>query len=701
MKTPPLLLFATLLFWGWQSQMLWLGAAVGAILEASRLTKWRWELEDADFHRIWSLCALIIVALTGYLLTTSNEGAALGAVLSGSDPGHTLDPKASNPITVFRWLPLIFFPFMVAQVYNARPTVPLTAVSLVLRIRRRRGEQSLAGHYLDFSYAYFMLCVFAAGIHSEGSVTYFCGQCVLILWVLSALRSRRHSWKIWLGGMAIVVVIGFLGLFGVNRFAGALQNLDARLMSRFFRSRTDPSRSATSMGQIGELNLSPRIVIRLEPSVVGVVPSYLREASYRRYVPQNQTWLAGGSRDFLSVFSEPDAKTWVLVPGRTNASTVKIACYLNGRSHDGDHEGVLPLPSGTCRLENLPNILAIISLQTNQTGAALATGSGLQMFDARYGPGVTFDSQPDTSTNNLDLFVPTNERPALDQVIAEMNVADKSDAEKRLAINSFFLQKFSYSVWQGPEKRATATNTPLTRFLLSSRSGHCEYFGTATVLLLRELGIPARYAVGYYVHEPAGSGFVVRERDAHAWCLAWNRQTQTWEDFDTTPPSWVAIEARKGSYMDKFSDLYSWVVFQLEKLRYRQAHLREYILWTLSPVMLVLLYYIIFQRRGKRQSDAKKFAAEGGVIWPGHDSAFYQLEKALAVRGLPRQLPEPLSEWLERILAEPALADLQIPLRELLRLHYRYRFDPHGLSEAEKQAFIQNAEAVLDKLAQK
>jgi transglutaminase-like putative cysteine protease len=46
--------------------------------------------------------------------------------------------------------------------------------------------------------------------------------------------------------------------------------------------------------------------------------------------------------------------------------------------------------------------------------------------------------------------------------------------------------------------------TPLARFLLRTRSGHCEYFATATVLLLRQLGIPARYAVGYAVHEASG-----------------------------------------------------------------------------------------------------------------------------------------------------------------------------------------------------
>ena len=116
--------------------------------------------------------------------------------------------------------------------------------------------------------------------------------------------------------------------------------------------------------------------------------------------------------------------------------------------------------------------------------------------------------------------------------------------------------------------------------------------------------------------------------------------------------------------------------------------------------MAVLLYYIIFQRRAKARSAANKAAAEAPVVWPGHDSAFYRLEESLAARGLPRQPQEPLSDWLERALAEPALADLRVPLWELLQLHYRYRFDPHGLNDAQKRSLVENTNAILGKLAQ-
>ena len=183
-----------------------------------------------------------------------------------------------------------------------------------------------------------------------------------------------------------------------------------------------------------------------------------------------------------------------------------------------------------------------------------------------------------------------------------MKIAGTDNEQSKLqTIEKFFFDKFTYSTWQGNDKKATTNATPLTRFLLTSRSGHCEYFATAAVLLLRQLKIPARYAVGYAVHETSGGGYVVRERDAHAWCLAWNSATKSWVDFDTTPPSWVAIESKRTSFMEWFLDLKSWLGFQIEKFRWHQAHLQQYVLWSLIPVMAVLLYHIIFRRRKQKR----------------------------------------------------------------------------------------------------
>jgi hypothetical protein len=321
----------------------------------------------------------------------------------------------------------------------------------------------------------------------------------------------------------------------------------------------------------------------------------------------------------------------------------------------------------------------------------------LVVFDALYGPGPAIDSP---AHMDLDTFVPPKETNALEQVIAELQLKQQGRREVLHTLSAFFQdpKKFRYSTWQGPEKLKSTNETALGRFLLRTRSGHCEYFATATVLLLRQLGIPARYAVGYAVHEASGRKYVVRQRDAHAWCLVWNEPSNTWLDFDTTPASWVAAEGGRASWTQFLSDCWSRIVFEIAKFRWGQTHLRQYLLWGVTPVLALLLYQILFRSR-RRRHQPKPGDSGARTDWPGLDSEFYQVEQKLKERGVMRQPGELLSTWLLRASADPALADLRSRLQELLQLHYRYRFDPEGLSQPDREALRSEAAGCLARLA--
>ena len=73
MKAPPLLLGATLLFWGLQSDFLLVGAVMAVVLESASFVKARWEFSDEDFSRIWTFCGLLFLASAVYTFT-ANEG---------------------------------------------------------------------------------------------------------------------------------------------------------------------------------------------------------------------------------------------------------------------------------------------------------------------------------------------------------------------------------------------------------------------------------------------------------------------------------------------------------------------------------------------------------------------------------------------------------------------------------------------------
>ena len=696
-RTPPFLLLAALLFWGWQSGYWQAGAVMGIVLEWARFSRTRWDVTEEDFRRIRNFCALLGLALVVFIFSTNEDGGGLKSLFADNTLAATRYVGLSA--TAFlRWLPIVLFLFVAAQFYSEQEAVPVIAISWFFRHLRK--EPGGAERTMDISYPYFMVCLFSASIHHAelGDLVYFWGLAALTAWALWPRRSVRFGVAAWTMALVAAAGFGLLGQRGLGELQRVIEGVNAQWMANLMRPRTDPLQTRTAIGQIGKLKLSSAIVIRIESKPGAPPPDYLREASYRRYTSQQSIWHGSNPSDFTPLPHEAgNEAAWTLIRGKSNTATAAISAYLNGRSREtGYPEGLLPLPAGTSRLERLP----VFVLKKNDTGSVLATGLGLVEFDASYGPGSTIDFPLDSSTNHLDLAIPPDEVPALKQIISEMNIPAGASEEKKLTvIQRFFSTKFGYTTWLGPDKTPGTNETALARFLLRSRNGHCEYFATATVLLLRQLGIPARYAVGYFVHEGSARHYVVRERDAHAWCLVWNPSKQIWENFDTTPPSWMAEEAARAPATQWFSDAWSWLHFQFSRVRWGQGKLRQYILWALIPILALLLYQIIF-RRGRRRRSPTKEAATVPVGWPGLDSEFYQLEQKLAARGVARQPGEPLSGWLARPLSDPALVNLRQPVQNVLRLHYAHRFDPRGLNSEQRAALSREVKAILENLDQ-
>jgi protein-glutamine gamma-glutamyltransferase len=708
MKTPPLLMGATLLFWGWQSQSHFLpeAAAMALILENSRFIKARWEFSDDEFGRVWTFCWVLFLAVTIFAFNSNSGLSDFSQLLQ--NPNATSERNAGNASTltvdaVIRCFPMIFFLFIVAQTFSPGNNVPLDAFSPYLRSRmkkaRKRGQALPPSRRFDFSYPYFALCLFSASGHASQDDYFYYGLCVLILWALWPQRSRRFILPVFFGTFAVAATAGYWGQHGFIQLVRMAGEYDPQFLSFFWHPRTNPEESMTSIGNIGRMKLSGKIVIRLQPENGAAPPVYLREASYRKleeisfHDHRQLSWDAGiTNNDFPGEVSETprDSGTWPLYRSPANRSLVNIACYLDGMNQDNkDPQGLLPLPADCNRLENFHAYF----VYQNNIGAVRAEGPRLAIFDARFGSGSIMDAPPesDTYTTNQDLFVPPGEVPALRQVISQLDVSGKNDEEKISAIAGFFANNFTYSLWQDVSKSFSTNNTPLARFLLDTRSGHCEYFATATVLLLRELDIPARYAVGYYVHEKSSHGYVVRMRDGHAWCLVWDKKNHVWQNFDTTPGTWIEQEEERASPFQFLSDFQSWAEFEtLKFFYYSHSNIREYVFWALIPALAFLLYRIF--RSSHRHKKDEEPVRTGR---PGLDSEFYRLEQKLTQMGPAREPGEPLSIWLQRATKAPRLAPLKQPLENLLLLHYRYRFDPGGLDPAERRALRREVEECL------
>ena len=109
------------------------------------------------------------------------------------------------------------------------------------------------------------------------------------------------------------------------------------------------------------------------------------------------------------------------------------------------------------------------------------------------------------------------------------------------------------------------TENPVDDFLFRTRQGHCEYFASSMVLMLRSRGIPARFITGYLGGEysPFEGYFVVRQRDAHAWVEAY-LPDHGWMTFDPTPPA-GRPGTRSAGWSHLLAQAYDYVVFRWDR----------------------------------------------------------------------------------------------------------------------------------------
>jgi hypothetical protein len=125
--------------------------------------------------------------------------------------------------------------------------------------------------------------------------------------------------------------------------------------------------------------------------------------------------------------------------------------------------------------------------------------------------------------------------------------------DKARAIESYLKNQFRYSL----DLKAGGKD-PLSEFLFDLREGHCEYFATAMVIMLRTLGIPARIVTGFQMGEynELNNYYTVRESDAHSWVEVYFPTSQAWVEFDPTPSAGINDYSKGGliSTLRKYAD---------------------------------------------------------------------------------------------------------------------------------------------------
>lgn len=317
--------------------------------------------------------------------------------------------------------------------------------------------------------------------------------------------------------------------------------------------RTTGFSDRVDLGTIGSVKQDPQIVMRVElpdQSAVGKDRFYLRGLAYDQY--NGRSWSHSGTRQ-RSLNLVADGTFLVRPPS----------------SHPLDS------PSETIRQDILLETLDT-SVLFAAPFAELVSGEFLTVqADAMNGLHLPY---PPSSrirysvTSHVPQLV-ANERTAprlaypdsirfhyLQVPMGSEQVADLAHRvtqraatpfEQTLAIQEHLLENYRYSL----EADTATLNHPLEEFLFTRKTGYCEHYATAMVVMLRTVGIPARLVTGFLATEwnEYGGYFTVRQRDAHAWVEVYFPHSG-WITMDPTPTISAAVATSRWEPLSRLAE---------------------------------------------------------------------------------------------------------------------------------------------------
>ncbi|MFS8118372.1 MAG: transglutaminase-like domain-containing protein [Microcoleus sp.] len=650
MKMPVMLLGATIIFWGWQTGMWFFALPIALILEAANWLPYRWDFSASDLRRIAKFCLIIFCCLLVYFLVA--------------------DRSIFLIYNFLQWLPVVFFPLVAVGVYSVNENLDIRIIFSFLN----KGTKNaiLNPLMVNLTYPYFICCVLSASTSNSREISFYPGMFILTAIALQSVRSKRFSSILWLGLILIAGSIGFVGHIGLRQVHLAIEKQAVSWLSNMNSQETDSLQKHTNIGEVGLLKQSNKIIFRVAAEAKQTPPRLLREATYNRY--KSSTWIALNP-NFVPIQPQINGTTWDLADKLPNSSRITIAAALQGGG------GLLKLPDGTFQIDELP----VSQMEKNQYGTVKVMGKvDRPVYQTYFNNNFSLDSPPTED----DLQIPKSEIVALNTIISQLNIQGKSQPEILDKIEWFFLKNFVYSLkLAGQDNNAT----PMSTFLLQSRTGHCEYFATAAALLLRKIGIPARYAVGYSVHEFSflENQYIVRSRHAHAWTLAY--VAGKWQSFDTTPSDWTSIENSAAPQWTFISDLWSLLSFKTGLLLRYLSDGGNGLKYGGGMLLALILFRRCnpnFKKTVRLLSNKQRWLkATSNKDSLSPESDFYLIEQALNESGLIRHPSESLKNWIERLKEEQAELFSLEELALLIDIHYCDRFDPKGIQDAQKAEF--------------
>jgi len=284
------------------------------------------------------------------------------------------------------------------------------------------------------------------------------------------------------------------------------------------------------LGQIGELKKNSTPVMHVRAHPVGDGGSGFLEVRWRGAVLSKFDGRRWEPRPGPPLKLLPERGVITVNQGRPGRPSHAISYTVKMNQRAADTLFIAGIPQ-TIRID-----VPVVLLTPGQSFLLAASSIGPELTYAVYsviedeGAEAPGASLPRVERNEL-LQLPAID-PRIEPLARDMAAGAATDTEKAVAIESRLRHDYGYTL----EMLPFAVADPLATFLFDRKKGHCEYFASAMVVMLRTQGIPARLVTGFQsgVYNPITGLQVVRESDAHSWVDAWIAG-RGWTTFDPTP----------------------------------------------------------------------------------------------------------------------------------------------------------------------
>jgi len=535
MVPPKLLAGAVVLYWGAMVGLPFIALVMAILLEARNWIDFRWKISEKGYVKAFYVTLFLI---------------AVALLLIRLD-----DVDITSFSKIIRWSPIFAMPIELAQRYWKSDRMYLNTFFYFSRqrmINDRKEGRPINPNVINTGYPYLIGVLISATCTDRQDWLVSVGMLVIVLAILfSVIIERKMRWQrlVWMLPLLLVLTLAARAMMD-SSYAEVVK---IRTGAGNYKSSGSYDALSARLGSLGEVKQSSEIQWRIWSDGKGDPPAYVHTGIYNKfarmrwrydYKSANFKSLAAAfdsgagvkkldSEDNTYVFKDSDISK---ISAARNANDLR-KLKIRGMGDTKTTESIVPAVLG---FKAVSNIASDDTLPTMNPMGVIKLVDRKVIIDYQLWRTESLDELTAPPVDHIDLRVDREYENVIDLLVNEIKLNKyQTTVEKVEAIRLFFTSKFKYALHFDNSDDHFSGND-LERFMIHDRRGHCEYFATTTALMLRRVGVPVRYAVGYVVREEDGEQWIIRGTHGHAWCHVWI--DGKWQNVDLTPPDWLSME---------------------------------------------------------------------------------------------------------------------------------------------------------------